>query len=263
MRYSRTLFIITLVIVAFSMAVAAEKEFTNSLGMKFVLVPAGTFTMGSPPDEPGRSKNEVRHQVRISKSFYMQTTPVTQGAWKKVMGYNPSYRRCGDDCPVDQVSWNDVQEFIVKLNSMEGTNRYRLPTEAEWEYAARAGTQTAFANGGIKEKECGYDPNLDRMGWYCGNSGSTMHPVAQKQPNAWGLYDMHGNVYEWVQDWYGDYPARYVTDPVGPSSGSSRVIRGGSWRSGARECRSADRSHGSPAPIISDDLIGFRLARKI
>lgn len=119
------------------MAVAAEKEFTNSLGMKFVLVPAGTFTMGSPPDEPGRSKNEVRHQVRISKSFYMQTTPVTQGAWKKVMGYNPSYRRCGDDCPVDQVSWNDVQEFIVKLNSMEGTNRYRLPTEAEWEYAAR------------------------------------------------------------------------------------------------------------------------------
>jgi len=187
-------------------------------------------------------------------------TEVTQGQWKMVMGENPSYfKDCGDDCPVEQVSWDDCQEFITKLNQMEGTTKYRLPTEAEWEYAARAGSETAFANGVITETGCGHEPNLDQMGWYCGNSGNTTHPVAQKLPNAWGLYDMHGNVWEWCQDWYGSYPSISVLDPQGPDSGSRRVIRGGSWDFYARYCRSADRDFNWPDD--SSSFIGFRLAR--
>jgi len=157
------------------------------------------------------------------------------------------------------VSWNDCQEFIRRLNNKEGVNKYRLPTEAEWEYACRAGSNTAFANGGITETGCGHDPNLDAMGWYCGNSGSKTHPVAQKKPNAWGLYDMHGNVWEWCQDWYGDYPRGHVTDPAGPSSGSLRVNRGGGWSSNAGFCRSAFRDCYSPG--FRYGYLGFRLAR--
>jgi len=142
---------------------------------------------------------------------------------------------------------------------MEGTNKYRLPTEAEWEYACRAGSTTAFANGGISELECAYDPSLDAMGWYCGNSEQTTHPVQQKNPNAWGLYDMHGNVWEWCQDWFRNYPTGQVTDPKGPSSGEYPVLRGGSWNSYARYCRSADRDR--DAPDSRYDLTGFRIAR--
>ena len=162
------------------------EEFLNSLGMKFVYIPPGTFMMGSPSDEPGHEYDETQYKVRLTKGFYMQTTEVTQGQWKKVMGSNPSYYdRCGDDCPVENVSWNDTQKFIKKVNSMEGVNKYRLPTEAEWEYACRAGSITAFANGGITETGYEHDPNLNEMGWYCGNSGKKTHPVAQKRPNAW------------------------------------------------------------------------------
>jgi formylglycine-generating enzyme required for sulfatase activity len=140
MRYITTLLIIVLVIVVSSMTMAAEKNFTNSIGMKFVLIPAGTFTMGSPSSKPDRRNSETQHQVTISRPFYMQTTTVTQGQWKSVMGSNPSgFSSCGDDCPVEQVSWNDVQDFIRKLNQQEGTDKFRLPTEAEWEYAARSG----------------------------------------------------------------------------------------------------------------------------
>jgi formylglycine-generating enzyme required for sulfatase activity len=175
------------------------------------------------------------------------------------MGNHPSYFiNCGDNCPVEQVSWYDVQAFITELNK-RGEGTYRLPTEAEWEYAARAGSTTAFANGGISVLECSYDPNLDAMGWYCGNSGSKTHPAAQKLPNAWGLYDMHGNVWEWCQDWYGIYPSGAVLDPTGPSSGANRVIRGGSWYHYARSCRSAFR--GSFSPGDRRYLLGFRLAR--
>ena len=133
----------------------------------------------------------------------MQTTEVTQGQWRSVMGSNPSdFANCGNNCPVENVSWDDIQSFITAMNQ-RGDGTYRLPTEAEWEYAARAGSTSAFANGGISVTDCSYDPNLDAMGWYCGNASSTTHSVGGKQPNAWGLYDMHGNVWEWCQDWYG------------------------------------------------------------
>ena len=218
----------------------------NWLGMEFTYIPAGTFMMGSPEIEPGRDTDETQHKVRLTRGFYLQTTEVTQGQWKAVMsGVNPSsFNTCGDDCPVETVSWDDVQVFLFWLNFWsavfgEGTP-YRLPTEAECEYAARAGSTTAFANGGITVDGYGcspVDPNLDLMGWYCGNAGSATHPVARKKPNSWGLYDMHGNVWEWVQDWSGVYPSGSVTDPTGPSTGSSRVARGGGWSNGARYCR--------------------------
>ena len=253
------------------------QKISNSLGMEFVHIPRGTFTMGSSSNELGGENDERRHQVTLTKGIYMQTTEVTQGQWKAVMGGNPSkFKNCGDDCPVERVAWYDAQKFIQKLNRMEGSNRYRLPNEAEWEYASRAGSTTAFANGDISELKCGYDSNLDAMGWYCGNSSvryrgcfnitkgggskcAGTHPVAQKQPNAWGLYDMHGNVWEWCQDWYGDYPSGSVTDPNGSPGGSDRVLRGGSWGNGSRRCRSADRS--GLAPGDRRGGVGFRLLR--
>jgi len=261
---------------------ALLSTFTSpTLGGAFVLIPAGTFTMGSPADEPGRDNDETQHRVTIGRAFYMQTTEVTQGQWRRVMGNSPSYfKNCGDDCPVERVSWNDVQEFIRKLNSQEGTDKYRLPTEAEWEYAARAGTTTALYSGSINILGQNNAPALDAIAWYGGNScadyaggydssgwkekqiscsRSGPHPVGKKRPNAWGLYDMLGNVWEWVQDWYGEYPSGSVTDPSGPSSGSFRVIRGGSWFGLAGLCRSASRYSDDPGP--RNDLIGFRLAR--
>jgi len=221
----------------------ADDTFTNSLGMTFKLIPAGTFTMGSPKDELGRADGETQHQVTLTKTHYMQTTEVTQGQWKAVMGNNPSaFPNCGDDCPMESVSWDDAQAFITELNK-KGEGAYRLPTEAEWEYAARAGTDTAYANGDMTEADCGHDPNLDAMGWYCGNatvtyggcadgsgwggpSCSGTFPVAQKQANAWGLYDMHGGVHEWCNDWFGAYAGSDpVTDPTGPDTGTGRVGR--------------------------------------
>ncbi|MBW2014443.1 MAG: SUMF1/EgtB/PvdO family nonheme iron enzyme [Deltaproteobacteria bacterium] len=254
------------------------QKVANSLGMEFVYVQPGTFMMGSPSNEPGRDNDERQHRVTLTKGFYMQSTEVTQGQWKAVMGNNPSkFKNCGDDCPIEQVSWNDVQQFIRKLNQREGSGTYRLPTEAEWEYAARAGSTMAFANGGISELKCGFDSNLDAIGWYCGNSGVSYsgcynaskwggpkcagtHLVAQKQPNAWGLYDMHGNVWEWCQDWKGDYPSGSVTNPTGPSGGSGRVERGGSWIRYASYCRSALRDYVTPGFWYS--RLGFRLLRE-
>jgi len=239
---------------------STAEKFTNSLGMKFVYIKPGSFMMGSPSSEPGRDNNERQHKVTLTKGFYAQTTEVTQGQWKAVMRYNPSYfKHYGDGCPVEKVSWNDAQDFIKKLNQKEGSDKYRLPTEAEWEYACRAGTRTAFANGGISELECGYDSNLDAMGWYCGNSKKRTHLVAQKQPNNWGLYDMHGNVMEWCQDWYQNtYPSGFAIDPTGPSSGSHRVFRGDSWGSGAGDCRSASRNGAVYDGRVK--YLGFRLA---
>ena len=161
--------------------------------------------------------------------------------------------------PVENVSWNEIQDFIAALNTREGTTKYRLPTDAEWEMSARARTTTAFANGGITETGCDLDPNLSLNGWYCNNSVNRPHPVAQKSPNAWGLFDMSGNVYEWVQDWYGDYPTGPVTDPVGPASGDNRVKRGGAWESESEHCRLAHRDRNDPD--FRNDDIGFRLAR--
>ncbi len=255
---------------------AEDKTIINSLGMEFVYIPPGTFMMGSSSDEPGSYSDETRHRVTLRGYYFLQTTEVTQGQWKAVMGSNPSYfKNCGDNCPVEQVSWDDVQEFIRKLNQRKDGNVYRLPTEAEWEYAARAGSTTALTNGGITQTGCDHDSNLDLIGWYCGNSNvsysgcfdtsgwggtkcSGTHPVAQKQPNAWGLYDMHGNVWEWCADWYEDYPPSAVTDPTGPSSGDFRVLRGGSWINYARFCRSAGRFDSVPSLRYGNS--GFRLA---
>jgi formylglycine-generating enzyme required for sulfatase activity len=231
------------------------KTITNSLGMKFVLIPAGTFKMGNPAGEPFRDKDERQHQVTISQPFYLQTTEVTQGQWRKVMGKNPSYfQQCGDDCPVEHVSWHDAQEFIKKLNRMEKTDKYRLPTEAEWEYACRAGSTSTWCFGDNEAK-------LGEYAWYRENSGSKTHPVKQKKPNAWGLYDMHGNVWGWVQDRYGDYPAGPVTDPTGSASGERRVLRGGSWCHNSRYTRSANRGFNNP--VNRYYFIGFRVARAL
>jgi formylglycine-generating enzyme required for sulfatase activity len=236
-----------------------EKQFQNSIGMTFVLIPAGSFMMGSPENEPGRINNEKQHRVTITQDYYMQTTEVTQGQWKAVMGSNPSYNKdCGDDCPVENVSWNDVQSFMKKLNSMDSGYSYRLPTEAEWEYAARAGTTTPFAFGNcLSTDDENYDGNYPLTGCAKGQYRRKTISVGSLRKNPWGLYDMHGNVYEWCQDWYGQYPTGSVTNPTGPTTGSGRVIRGGSWLYYARSCRSADRD--SYGPDDADVNLGFRL----
>jgi formylglycine-generating enzyme required for sulfatase activity len=224
------------------------KTLRNSLGMEFVLIPAGTFQMGS---SKGDDDERPVHTVTLSRPFYLGTTEVTQGQWAAVMGSNPSQYK-GRDHPVEQVSWEEVQRFIKQLNAKEGSSLYRLPTEAEWEYAARAGTRSAWSFGDEER-------SLGTYAWYGDNAGNRTHPVGQKRPNGWGLYDMHGNVREWVQDWYGPYPSGAVTDPQGPRSGSNRVIRDGSWDNSASYCRSALRS--SYAPDISSVDLGFRLLR--
>ena len=223
----------------------------NSLGMKFKWLPSGTFTMG---DAEGDS-DDRRHRVTLTKSFELGVYEVTQEQYQKVMGKNLSSFK-GTRIPVDMVSWHDAVEFSIRLSNLPEEKAagyvYRLPTEAEWEYACRAGTDTAYSFGDS-------DAQLGDYAWYGENSSSTSHPVGQKKPNPWGLYDMHGNVYEWCQDWYVNYPEGAVTDPTGPSSGSDRVFRGGSWLENSEDCRSAGR-HGRPTdhPYIS---LGFRVLR--
>jgi formylglycine-generating enzyme required for sulfatase activity len=233
------------------------KFLTNTIGMKYVLIPAGSFTMGSPPEEAGRDDDEKLHEVTISKPFYLQTTEVTQGQWKRVMRANPSrFKECGDDCPVENVSWDDAQKFIKRLNEMEGNNKfkYRLPTEAEWEYACRARNNTPFSFKGDASK-------LNEYGWYSSNSERQTHPVKTLKPNLLGLYDMHGNVWEWCQDRYGDYPSSPITDPKGPAASLGRVFRGGGWYGDAQDCRVADRYYFPP--VFRNLALGFRLARSV
>ena len=213
--------------------------------MEFVRIPAGTFMMGS---ENGDDDEKPIHQVRVTKPFYMGKFEVTQAQWQAVMGSNPSFFN-GGNLPIEQVSWNEAQEFIERLNERESTSSYRLPTEAEWEYACRAGTTGDYAG------------DLGAMAWYKGNSDRKTHPVETKQANAFGLHDMHGNVWEWVQDWSAPtYDANAPgDDPTGPQSGSSRVFRGGSWGSVAVSCRSADRGSNKPGDRYYG--LGFRLVR--
>ena len=229
---------------------SAEAEKNNPIAaMEFVQIPAGEFLMGSESEEAIDHMEQPVTRVRISRGFYLGKYEVTQAEWQAVMGSNPSYLyfdECGPTCPVEGVSWDDVQEFIRKLNAAVGEERYRLPTEAEWEYAARAGTSGDRYG------------NLDAIAWYEDNSGGT-HPVGQKAPNAWGLHDMLGNVWEWTQDWYGDYPGGSVTDPRGPVSGSVRGCRGCCWYDGAGYCRASNRYYKSPG--IRFDVLGFRLLR--
>jgi formylglycine-generating enzyme required for sulfatase activity len=223
---------------------AASYAGTNKLGIKFIRIERGEFDMGSPDTEAGREANETPHHVKITKPFLMAATPVTQAQWKAVMGTNPSHSK-GDDRPVDTVSWNDAVAFCEKL-SINERRHYRLPTEAEWEYACRAGTQTPFAGTG----------ELADMGWFSSNSDQQTHPVAQKKPNDWGLYDMHGNVWQWCSDGYGPYGGDAV-DPKGAKDTTSRMNRGGGWSEVPSHCRAAYRKWNAPGAW--DGRIGFRI----
>jgi formylglycine-generating enzyme required for sulfatase activity len=227
-----------------------QKTFTNSIGMKFTLIPPGEFMMGSDEFE----FEQPVHKVTIKNPFYLGTYPVTQREWKAVMGDDPSYFT-GNDLPVEKVSWDDVQDFIKKLNEKEGTDKYRLSSEAEWEYACRAGTTTRFSFGDS-------DSNLGEYAWYNDNSGSKTHPVGQKKPNPWGLYDMHGNVWEWVQDTFqGDYNGAPTDGSAWEGAGSYRVLRGGGWGLDAGDCSAAYRVRF--VPFDRSDYLGFRLVRSV
>ena len=254
----------------------------SDIGLEMVACPAGSFMIGSLKaiyklpkgslnaflgievlrnGELGRSYDEIQHNVTISKPFYLGKYPVTQKLYEAVMGNNPSDCK-GKNNPVECISWNDAKSFCDKLNKKFALQlpkgyRFDLPTEAQWEYACRAGTTTALNNGKDLTSETGSFSNLDEVAWYDKNSDSKTHPVGQKKPNAWGIYDMHGNVWEWCRDWYGDYPKGHVADPVGPSTDSDRVSRGGSWCNSARFCRSANRYY--TYPDRRNDFLGFRL----
>jgi formylglycine-generating enzyme required for sulfatase activity len=229
---------------------------TNSIGMKLRLIPAGEFMMGSPATESGRSDNETQHRVTLTKPFYLGVTEVTQEQYQKVMVTNPSKVK-GPQNPVERVNWAEAVEFCGKLSAMPAEKTaghvYRLPTEAEWEYACRSGTATAYGFGDDASR-------LGDYGWFEGNSDSRTHPVGEKKPNAWGLYDMHGNVWEWCQDRYGDYPSGSATDPTGATSDLYRVRRGGGWYGNAGYCRSAGRGRGD-SPEGRYDRLGFRVLR--
>ena len=209
----------------------------KGVNMDFVLIPPGTFTMGT---VKGASFKRPAHQVTITKPFYMGVYEVTQAQWKAVMVDNPSSRQ-GDDLPVVQVSWEDCQTFLAQLNEMfGGVFKFRLPTEAEWEYACRAGTKTAYSFGDDEAA-------LGEYAWYGANSERKMHPVGQKKPNPWGLYDMHGNVSELCSDWNGRYEAPATTDPTGPTTGTTRVHRGGSYLEKGWHCLSEHRGWAYPS----------------
>ena len=215
-----------------------------------VYVEGGTFIMGATAEQKNTEKREEpAHSVTLS-SFYIGKYEVTQALWKAVMGSNPSDWK-GDNLPVEQVSWDDCQTFLRKLNAMTGNN-FRLPTEAEWEYAARGGNRS-------RGYQYSGNNNLSDVAWYDGNSGNKTHPVGTKAPNELGIYDMSGNVWEWCQDWYGDYSSSAQTNPTGPSSGSYRVCRGGSWNFNASYCRVADRHH-FVTPDFRIYYLGLRLA---
>jgi sulfatase modifying factor 1 len=255
----------------------------------FVVLAAGTFTMGSPESETGRGADEAQHTVELTRPFEIMAREVTQEQFEALMGYNPSSLvSCGGGCPVEMVAWDEAVAYANALSSSadlaecytctSGYYRpscepsaawatpydcpgYRLPTEAEWEYAARAGTTGGTYNGTSMTIDC-ETPNevLEPIAWFCGNSSSTTHAAAGKLANAWGLSDMLGNVWEWCHDWYGVYPGD-ATDPWGPDDGAGRVVRGGSWFIFARFVRAAQRN--GYAPGTSMDVLGFRLARSL
>jgi formylglycine-generating enzyme required for sulfatase activity len=233
-----------------------KAPFTNSIGMRFVYVPPGTFTMGTPLKEDKREIDEIPHRVTISKGFYIGATEVTQGQWREIMGKNPS-RFKGDNLPVGGVSWMNAFEFIKRLVRLE-RRRYRLPTEAEWEYACRAGTQTPFNTGEtITPQQANFNGNYTYGGSDPGVFREKPTPVASFPPNQWGLYDVHGNLWEWCNDWYGAYSIKPVTDPRGPKTGNEKVLRGGAWILEPRICRSGNRS--KLPPETENYLLGFRL----
>jgi sulfatase modifying factor 1 len=244
-----------------------RSKISNSIGMELIRIRAGKFLMGSPLNEEGRYDDECQHEVNLSRDFYLGAYDVTVADFSKFVsdtGYRTEAERAherntwkhpkfpqNDNYPVVMVSWNDAVAFCEWLTTKEGSH-YRLPTEAEWEYTCRAGTKTRFNLGDAKEA-------LDSAGWY-NDPKNEAHEVGQKRANAWGLYDMHGNVWQWCSDRYGPYPVGPVTDPHGPEKGDERVCRGGSWMSvPPRNCRSALRGHGLPSARDGDG--GFRVVR--
>jgi formylglycine-generating enzyme required for sulfatase activity len=259
-----------LLVVLFVCVAAGVFAQQNTIPEGFVRINGGTFIMGSPASETGRDDDEIQHRVTVS-AFYMGRYEVAQADYEEVMGTNPSETK-GFNLPVTNVSWFDAIEYCNRLSQRErltpaytisgsGNNRtvewnrnangYRLPTEAEWEYACRAGTTTAYNTGAAIN---------NNTGWHWANSGRRMHPVGEKPANAWGLHDMHGNVQEWCWDWYGEYGTTNQTDPVGVTSGASRVRRGGSYLDNGQRLRSAWRSISiTPDSRVID--IGFRLVR--
>jgi formylglycine-generating enzyme required for sulfatase activity len=270
-------------------------DVTDPGGGTWVTVEPGTFLMGAPEDEPGRAPmdEEVQHEVTLTHRYRVLSTEVTQAQFEAAMGYNPSVvTPCGTACPVQDVSWYQAAAYCNALSELVGLAPcytctgsgttvtcepspehatpyacpgYRLPTEAEWEYAARAGTTTATYNGTVDlaHTECEQpNPVLDSIAWFCGNSSSDeKHAVGAKAPNAWGLADMLGNVNEWTGDWYGDYAAGAVTDPWGSATGTTRVYRGGSIMDGAVNVRAARRE--GMEPTFYDNIIGFRPVRTL
>ncbi len=240
----------------------AVKAITNSIGIKLMPIPKGQFQMGSGVQEEGYRLKEPRHEVTLTRDYYLGAFEVTQAQYSKLMGNNPSKFQ-GDQVgnidssnhPVYQASWEDAVDFCKRLSELpeeKAAGRvYHLPTEAEWEYACRAGSNAPFGFGGLEL--------VDDYGWFSSNCKGISQPVGKKEPNAWGLYDMHGNVMEWCSDWAGDYPEGLVSDPTGPKEGFSRMIRGGAWLTPAMLGRSGDRAFSFP-PDTRSDYVGFRVA---
>lgn len=229
---------------------------TNTLDMKFVWIAPGTFMMGSPKEENSRKNDETQHKVALTHGFYMAIYTVTQEQWTQLMGKNPSKFQDGRNLPVEQVSWADCQEFIKKLQDKE-KKPYRLPSEAEWEYACRAGTTTPFYTGEtISVEQANYNGNFVYADGKKGIYREKTMPIGSFPANPWGLYDMAGNVWQWCADMFDEYPKKEVIDPQ-VTTGENRVIRGGSWIDNPRECRSAYR--GGSKPTLRHSLVGLRL----
>ncbi len=274
-KYLILLFVILSVIVLTGCG-SNETFVIKEINLEMVKCPEGSFMMGSPDEEHKTTKeffniighkdafkfdySEKLHLVTFTKPFYIGKYEVTQSQYSALMDKNPS-EFIGANNPVEMVSYDDAKAFCDKmnlkyLNILPKGYKFDLPTEAQWEYACRAGTNTALNNGKnlTKESACS---NLDEVAWYSENSGKTTHEVGQKKPNAWGIYDMHGNVWEWCRDWYGEYPKEDVTDPTGAYSGYCRVYRGGSWNNYVSDCRSAYRNYSGPGN--RDNGLGFRI----
>lgn len=239
-------FRLALAVAAALVPAAAAGESIAGLKLEFVHVEPGEFVMGS---GSGMNSEQPPHKVRISKGFDLGKYEVTQAQWQALMGSNPS-RFQAPEKPVDSISWEDTRQFLAKLNNADRANHYRLPTEAEWEYAARAGTSGD------------YPGELDEIAWYFSNSNLETHPVGRKKPNPWGLYDMLGNVWEWCQDWFNAdyYSASPAVDPPGPAEGVNKVLRGGSWGANAVYTRSSVRI--SFFPGQKNSYFGFRIVRQ-